>query len=377
MPDAQPWSRVELALGMPLGVAADELSIPSCQRSPRQELERLIESYCRADRQIFVCFSGGRDSSAVLALAVQVARRRDMSPPIPVTLRFPGHPEADESAWQEMVVRHLGLDEWLVIERPDVDLLDPEITRLITSWGLFYPSQIGSYLPIVAAAAGGVLLTGEGGDESFGGWQFRAALHPMAWGPRSTAKSVAVAALRRGPAATKQWYRQRTRPLPWLTPAGRTASVAVLGRRDEVEPISWRGYLGWAFARRSWNFARHTLDGVGAMSDCRIVHPLAEPTLLGSLIHTWSWRGPADRSDVMEAVVGDLLPTAVVERDDKAILASVFIGDRSRAFIEQWDGSGVDPEWVDPDALRAVWARRYPYVGSFNLLHQAWSAAAS
>jgi asparagine synthase (glutamine-hydrolysing) len=376
MPSGHQWSRVELALGMPLGVVADQLVVPQCHRSPRAELERLIEQHCEAGRQLFVCFSGGRDSSAVLALATEVARQRGVPPPVPVTLRFPDHPETDESSWQEMVVRHLALEEWLVIDRPDADLLDPEITRLLDMWGLFYPAQIGSYLPIVAAASGGVLLTGEGGDESFGGWQFRAAAHPIAWGPRSAAKSVAVAALRRGPARTRQWYRQRTRPLPWLTPAGRAAAVAVQDGPDEIEPMAWTRYLGWAFARRSWDFARQTLDRVGELSDCRIVHPLAEPTLLGALLGAWSRRGPADRTDVMESVVGGLLPAAVIERDDKAILASVFIGERSRAFIEHWDGSGVDAEWVDAAALRAVWARQYPYVGSFNLLHQAWSAGA-
>ncbi len=78
----------------------------------------------------------------------------------------------------------------------------------------------------------------------------------------------------------------------------------------------------------------------------------------------------------MRSVVGDLLPRAIVERDDKAVLASVFIGERSKAFIEEWDGSGVDTEWVDTQALRDVWSRRYPYAGSFNLLHQAWLAGA-
>jgi hypothetical protein len=118
------------------------------------------------------------------------------------------------------------------------------------------------------------------------------------------------------------------------------------------------------------------LDLVGQGSGCSVVHPLAEPTLLSALAETWPRRGPADRTDVMAAVVGDLLPKSIVERDDKAVLASVFIGDRSRAFIEEWDGSGVDAEWVDAQALRDVWLRRYPYAGSFSLLHQAWLARA-
>ena len=166
------WSRVELALGMPLGVVPEALTLMAGERPPRDELELVIDQEYASGRQVFVCFSGGRDSSAVLALATHVARRRGATLPVPVTLRFAEHPESDESQWQEMVVRHLDLPEWIVIDRPDADLLDPGITERLDAWGLFYPSQIGSYLPIVEAAAGGVLLTGEGGDESFGGWQF-------------------------------------------------------------------------------------------------------------------------------------------------------------------------------------------------------------
>jgi asparagine synthase (glutamine-hydrolysing) len=368
------WSRVELALGMPLGGVPDALRLPAPDGSPRMALERVIEREYASERQVYVCFSGGRDSSAVLALAVHIARRIGAAPPIPVTLRFPERPESDESQWQELVVRHLGLSEWTVIERSDVDLLDPVITEMLVERGLFYPSQVGSYLPIVAAAAGGVVLTGEGGDESFGGWQFRAAMHPLAWGPRSAAKAVAVASLSRGSASMRRWYRRRGAPYPWLTVAGREAVDRALNDSTELEPLAWRAYLAWMFARRAWFLARDTLAMVGERSACRIVHPLAEPALLGALSEAWSWRGPVDRTEVMQAVVGDLLPWEVVARDDKAVLASVFIGSRSQAFVEQWDGSGVDAEWVDPDVLRQVWARRYPYVGSFNLLHQAWLA---
>lgn len=370
------WSRVELALGTPLGVVPEALVLPSCALSPRAELERIIDDQFASGRQVFVCFSGGRDSSAVLALAVHVARRNGAPLPIPVTLRFPDHPESDETNWQEMVVRHLGLTEWIVIDRPDADLLEPGITELLSTEGLLYPSQIGSYLPIVAAAAGGIVLTGEGGDESFGGWKFRAALHPVAWGPVSAAKAVAVGALVRGPAPMQHWYRRRNNTSPWLTDAACNAVQVALDDRAETEPLGWRNYLAWMFARRAWHVAQRTLDLVGQGSGCAIAHPLASPTLLSALAGTWSGRGPADRTDVMAAVVGDLLPDSIVDREDKAVLASVFIGARTRAFIDQWDGGGLDAEWVDPQALREVWLRRYPYVGSFNLLHQAWLARA-
>src|SRR5690242_21596158 len=67
----------------------------------------------------FVSFSGGRDSSAVLAAATSVARREGLSLPIPVTIRASEAPESDESDWQETVVRHLGVENWIKVEIDD------------------------------------------------------------------------------------------------------------------------------------------------------------------------------------------------------------------------------------------------------------------
>ena len=52
-----------------------------------------------------VSFSGGRDSSLVLAAAVAVARSEGLAAPIPITVRFPASAESDEQEWQERVVR--------------------------------------------------------------------------------------------------------------------------------------------------------------------------------------------------------------------------------------------------------------------------------
>lgn len=59
-----------------------------------------------------VAFSGGRDSSAILAVAVDLARREGLPLPVPVTNVFPDAPETDELVWQELVIRHLALGEW-------------------------------------------------------------------------------------------------------------------------------------------------------------------------------------------------------------------------------------------------------------------------
>ncbi|HZC13844.1 MAG TPA: hypothetical protein VE270_07480, partial [Thermoleophilaceae bacterium] len=50
-----------------------------------------------------VSFSGGRDSSAVLALAMHVARCDGLPLPIPLTMRFPRYARTNEDEWRELV----------------------------------------------------------------------------------------------------------------------------------------------------------------------------------------------------------------------------------------------------------------------------------
>jgi len=46
-----------------------------------------------------VAFSGGRDSSRLLAAAADLAAREDLAPPTAYTFRYPLDPAADESHW--------------------------------------------------------------------------------------------------------------------------------------------------------------------------------------------------------------------------------------------------------------------------------------
>src|SRR4051794_21602991 len=61
----------------------------------------------------YLAFSGGRDSSLLLAVAVHVARERGLELPIALTARYPGHPDTVETKWQDMVARHVRLDDWV------------------------------------------------------------------------------------------------------------------------------------------------------------------------------------------------------------------------------------------------------------------------
>ena len=56
----------------------------------------------------------------------------------------------------------------------------------------------------------------------------------------------------------------------------------------------------------------------------------------------------------MDDLFGDVLPHEVTHRSTKAVFTEVFVAAHSRAFAQQWNGSGVDESLVDPDRLREV-----------------------
>lgn len=106
-------NRLEIASGLVFGLAPPE-RLPSAREAgtPLEALERsimpaLLRPPC------LVSFSGGRDSSTILALAVRLARREGLELPIPATNRFPSAAQSDDVEWQERVVVHLGLTDWV------------------------------------------------------------------------------------------------------------------------------------------------------------------------------------------------------------------------------------------------------------------------
>jgi asparagine synthase (glutamine-hydrolysing) len=75
----------------------------------------------------------------------------------------------------------------------------------------------------------------------------------------------------------------------------------------------------------------------------------------------------------MRSLFADLLPEKVVTRRDKAEMEAVLVGEGARRFADDWDGTGVDEELVQVDALREAW-RRGEWL-SMTLLHVAWLAS--
>ena len=147
---------LDIASGVPLGLDHRAGPLPGRRRaeSPVAAIEAVLRA-ALARPPCLVSFSGGRDSSALLAVAVHVARRDGLALPIPATLRFPGDAAADEDSWQTMVVGHLGLTEWVRIEiTGGLDAVGPVAAKVLGRHGLVWPFNTHFHLPIIEAARG-------------------------------------------------------------------------------------------------------------------------------------------------------------------------------------------------------------------------------
>jgi asparagine synthetase B (glutamine-hydrolysing) len=339
--------------------ALEEAVLPALERTP-----------------CLVSFSGGRDSSCVLAVATRAARREGLPPPVPVTLRVPNAPMADESAWQETVVRHLGLRDWELLEAGDeLERLGPLSLSVLRRHGVLYPPNTFLQIPLLEAARGGCLLSGLGGDELFASWRWRNHADALARRRRPTPLDPLRLAYAASPGVLRAWREQRRyrlRGLVWLRPeAARSASRLAAAARAE-QPRSWSRWVDWFARRRSVSAPQWSLSLLATDAGTVLVHPLLDPGFLAAIARAGGRLGFGDRTAAMHAVFGELLPEAVLSRPTKARYSEALWGHGTRAFADAWNGSGVDDVLVDPVALREEWRGPAPHEDSAMLLHAAW-----
>lgn len=353
-------SELELALGLPVGTDAP-VALPA-GGDPLAALEAAVLEPLRRGPCV-VSFSGGRDSSAVLAVATRVARREGLPDPIPATIRAQGAPAAEESRWQELVVAHLGLADWL---RPafshELDLVGPVAASAMRRHGLLWPFNAHFHVPILEAAGGGTVLTGIGGDELF-----RAAATMR---PARRARSVALYLAPRP--VRRRWHGRASVELhPWLTATGAGEGRRALAAWEAAQPRRRRARLRHVRAARYLRIGTASLERLARDSGAAIAHPLLAPAVWGAMA-----AGPAhrDRTAAMRTVFGPLLPAELLARADKACFDEVFFHDHSRAFAGGWSRAGVPAALVDAGALRRHWLGEAPRAQSYSLLQAAWLA---
>jgi hypothetical protein len=370
---------LELLAGMGLGEHEDEEVVPEASVSvtPREALEVVVcEALARPP--CLVGFSGGRDSSAILALATHVARREGLPLPVPTTYVFPGIQKADESSWQNVVVRHLDLPEWShTVVTDQFDVLGPEATAVLRRHGALVPFTSHSQVPLLREARGGSLLTGFDGDGLFGAWRWERVASVLAGRERPRPRDVRGLALAAAPARARvAWMSRRSTfpPQPWLRPRVERAVRRAFAEERALEPRRWDRRVGWYARRRSVVLPRLTMGLLAEEVGAALRHPFMEPRFLGAIARAGGRSGAADRTQWMRLLFGDLLPPEVIERRDKADLEDAFWGEHSRRFVEEWDGSGLDESVVDVDELRAAWRTRQ--LSSVTLLQVVWLASA-
>ncbi len=324
-----------------------------------------------------VAFSGGVDSSAVLALAAHVARSRGLPLPVALTNRFPEHADADETAWQELVVGHLGLDDWLRPQFGDeLDMLGPVARVCLRAHGPLAPFNAHFLMPAFEQARGGSLLTGFGGDELFAGVWRRAAgavLHERRRPRRDEWRGLAFAA---APRPLRSLARAAALPFGdfgWIRPHARRRLALGYAAWVERSPLSWSRFVArWWWPSRRLQTCLEGLDLLAGDRSALGVHPFAAPAVLSALASEAGATGPGTRAQGLTMLVGDLLPAAILQRSSKAGFSPAFFAGPSRGFAERWSGAGVDQRLVDVAALRREWRSPEPDGHSFTLLQEAW-----
>ena len=362
------------ALEIASGIVGGELLAPERPpraRTPLAALEAAVTE-ALAHSPCLVSFSGGFDSTVVLAAAARVARQTGLPLPIPITWRFPAAPRSDETAWQERVVGELGLPDWERIHGgEELDLTGPWAMRALRRHGLLYPTNAFLHLPLLTRAAGGVLLTGVGGDQLLGGWRWRNLADARARRRRPGLRDLGRAALAGAPGRARGRHeRGRVLRSPWLTPEAERTVRALRARECAGEPSRWDQRTVWQARRRDLWLGLQSLQLLADDAGAKVASPLVDSRFVAAVASAGGRDGFGGRTATLTSLLGDVLPAGLRERRTKALFTEVLWTGRARALARQWDGSGIDERIVDREALRLLWRSERPPNRTALLLQQ-------
>jgi asparagine synthase (glutamine-hydrolysing) len=350
---------------------------PAASSIVREVLEDLLVPALETD-PCFMGFSGGRDSAALLCLGTHLARERGLSDPVPVTLRFENRPRSNENEWQEMTIDYLGLHRWEIVTIADeLDPLGPVAAEVLLRHGLFWPPVAHRIVPLLEVARGHVLVFGTGGDEVFSPWRRHAARERLDIRGRPIHKAVKRAAFNLLPERLRIYVRLRRREeLPWLRSVARRElerKYRALLRRQRG--ASWVEAIQQIPESRNYELTQAIFANLALDAEVSLVQPFFDPGFVRALGEAAPRRGFPSRAAAMEFHFGDVLPPKIVQRTTKAVFDELHGGRWCREFAQGWDGSGLDPAWVDPEALRREWLSPRPEYRSLTALNAAWLAS--
>ena len=367
---------------VPIGIDEETESLPEAAPvgDPRAALEEVVLAGLLRP-PCLVSFSGGVDSSTVLALAAHVARREGLPPPIPATNQFPCLQEAQESRWQEQVIGHLHLRDWLRLEwrEDELDILGPLATDILERHGILVPFNGHFHYPLLKRAAGGSLLTGIGGDELFETVRWATAANVVFARRRPRTGELPALALGLTPRRARAMLVSRRRSFGeyhWIRDSPRRCLARAYVQWESRDPLRWdRSIREWWWPSRTLQSNRAGKRALAGDFDVVVESPLSAPTVLAACAHAGGALGLGARARALDGIVGDLLPRPILERRTKASFNGAFWGRYARAFVDRWDGRGVDPESVSEQGLREEWSKALPDAHSFAQLQRAWLAS--
>lgn len=168
---------------------------------------------------------------------------------------------------------------------------------------------------------------------------------------------------------------ERLHGLAWLRPQARREVErryrAWLRRRAS----SWADAIGRVPDSRLFELTQAIFRAQARDADVTLVQPFFDAGFIRAVGESAPRLGFPSRAAAMELHFGDVLAPKMLERTTKAVFDELHGGRSSRAFAETWDGRGVDPAWVDPEALRREWLSPCPEYRSLNALNAAWLAS--
>jgi asparagine synthase (glutamine-hydrolysing) len=315
--------------------------------------EEAVRCRLRAVRPVASYLSGGLDSSSVVVVAADLARR-GLGPPIQaVSLVFPGQPDADESLFIKDVVRAAGVG-WIRIEggRFDVQASCAAAERRRDMPD--FPNDVADHVRRALVARNvGVTLSGSGGDLGLSGSFYyyadllrRGRLVRLARRYVDVVRSPGMrwtsAMLLRGgvwpimPAPFKRavrWGRgARGEPLPSWIPAefARRTALADRLRRDPAPdrlPSVARYDVRQAY-RDPWSVVINEMyERASVESGLEDRHPFFDVRLVelvAALPDDQRWKNGLTKHVLRQAMKG-LLPESVRMRPDKAEFSGLFV----------------------------------------------------
>jgi asparagine synthetase B (glutamine-hydrolysing) len=381
--DVLPASRECVLWNFPFHPVEGVAIPPSPARDEREQNRRqgVWETLVRAivrevdHSPVYVQFSGGCDSSLVLAAAVEACRRTDHTPPIPVTLRYPNLPETDESDYQDLVVGHLGLTEWRIHQEPDgFDLLAPAAIEGLRRFGLVWPAPPLAMLHFYRSHEPGLWLNGEGGDESLGPRRIGGLFN--AWNAARRKQGRAVAGNLANTFAPQSVRERRIRiydhvDLGWLSPDLQAEYLGVARRYWTWQPLRPSRYAERYLELPAVQLARHNIAAIGGLAGHKVCMPLMSPDVVHVVTDCSTSQDVRSRTRVLRRHATEHLPSEIVNRRDKRFMGPVFFNSATREFARRWDGRTSYVE-IRASWLKEEWMKPEPSAMTMLLLQHAW-----